>query len=66
MLQIHGGLQGAYRVNWGASAVFFVTTDASPRGMGGVLEDASGHVACWFDGLGPENLSRFRGAQGDP
>eukprot|EP00969_Alexandrium_andersonii_P339380 15001599-Alexandrium_andersonii.AAC.1 len=34
--------------------------------MGGVLEDASGPVACWVDGLRREDLLRYAATPGGP
>eukprot|EP00969_Alexandrium_andersonii_P107050 4721824-Alexandrium_andersonii.AAC.1 len=40
--------------------------DASPWGMAGVLQDASGYVSYWFDSLRAEDLERYQGLRGDP
>eukprot|EP00969_Alexandrium_andersonii_P291156 12870715-Alexandrium_andersonii.AAC.1 len=52
--------QSVYTVNRGAPAVRFATTDASPWGVGGVMENASGPVAYWCDRLHPGDLPRVR------
>eukprot|EP00969_Alexandrium_andersonii_P211213 9328582-Alexandrium_andersonii.AAC.1 len=66
LLHAHGDLQRTYGVYWDAPAVYYITTDASPWGMGGVLQDSSGFVSYWFDALRPEDLERFQGLRGDP
>eukprot|EP00969_Alexandrium_andersonii_P147471 6521021-Alexandrium_andersonii.AAC.1 len=34
--------------------------------MAGVLQDSSGYVSYWFDGLRPEHLERVQGLRGYP
>eukprot|EP00969_Alexandrium_andersonii_P247283 10927692-Alexandrium_andersonii.AAC.1 len=60
LLQSHGDLQRTYGVYWNAPTVYYVTTDASPWGIAGVLQNASGFVSYWFDFLHPEDLERFQ------
>eukprot|EP00969_Alexandrium_andersonii_P189642 8379040-Alexandrium_andersonii.AAC.1 len=34
--------------------------------MAGVLQDSSGYVPYWFDGLHPEDFEQCQGLRGDP
>eukprot|EP00969_Alexandrium_andersonii_P363741 15462580-Alexandrium_andersonii.AAC.1 len=34
--------------------------------MAGVLQDSSGYLSYWFDGLRREDLDRYQGLRGDP